>query len=553
MTALFWFLKGKKLRGWNLLCAAAARNHDFYRRWAEVAEPVVISRYCHGAPARKDEGVASRLVGLVLSVARDAPDAADASIASLRNALGENVVIWTNAPGGTGAHSLSAEIPLTVVQALEMLLDGDEQKWLLVIRAGDLVSPFLGPALDRAFVQAGANSIIYWDEDRFDNGRRGAPWIKPDWDDLLFCHRDMISGASVVDCSALLDVARANPAMPLDPEHWAALMVEMASHEMAHPPYHIPLVLSHRRDGVAFVSGETWRHIMERHIGAPVPASEDIAGWPKISILIPTRDGADILATCLAGLERLQYPGETEWIVIDNGSTDPAALKLFRTWAEKSFVRVVSIAGPFNFALLNNRAAALATGEFLCLLNNDVEPLDGEWLTAMIRHARHENAGAVGALLLYPDRTVQHAGVAIGIGDAAGHVQKGVSLADERHPCWCKVSRRVSAVTAACLVVSREKYLAVGGMDEEAFAVAFNDVDLCLKLDAEGWRNLFVAEAVLIHHESKSRGLDHAPENITRFTGELVRLQERWQTVGYSDPYFSPLFSRSSEQCLLAF
>jgi GT2 family glycosyltransferase len=267
--------------------------------------------------------------------------------------------------------------------------------------------------------------------------------------------------------------------------------------------------------------------------------------------MIPTRDRADLLATCLRGLERLSYPGEIELLIIDNGTIEPAALALIEQAREAPTVRVIRDNRGFNFSRLNNMGAMEAAGELLCLLNNDVEALDGDWLTHMVRHAVRPRVGATGALLLYPSGKIQHAGVAFGIGGAAGHVQKRVDPAAEKFSTWHRVTREVSAVTAAAMVVRKDTFVEAGGFDESAFAVAFNDVDLCLRLKQKGYRNIFVAEAKLIHHESESRGDDRLRRNAARFASELAHLQERWTPDRVSDPHFSPLFSRLVEPCVL--
>jgi GT2 family glycosyltransferase len=208
---------------------------------------------------------------------------------------------------------------------------------------------------------------------------------------------------------------------------------------------------------------------------------------------------------------------------------------------------VLSYKAPYNFSAINNFAARQATGSFLCLLNNDTEVVEPDWLTEMMRYAVQPNIGAVGAKLLYEDGTIQHAGVVVGVGGAAGHAHR-FARADQpgyfRQP---HVSQYVSAVTAACLVVAKEKYDAVRGLDEDHLPVAFNDVDLCLKLQRAGWRNVYVPHAVLLHHESKSRGSDFAPERVERYRAELRTLQERWGTKTYQDPLHNPNLDRGSE------
>jgi GT2 family glycosyltransferase len=184
-------------------------------------------------------------------------------------------------------------------------------------------------------------------------------------------------------------------------------------------------------------------------------------------------------------------------------------------------------------------------------MNNDIEVLAPDWLTVMATQALRPEVGAVGAQLLYPDGRIQHAGVVIGVGNAAGHAHRFLQPEAEGYFRRHALPQFVSAVTGACLVVHREKFLAVGGLDEANFAVAFNDVDLCLKLNARGWQSFYEPRAVLVHHESVSRGLDTDPVGAARFAGELAALQRIWRTNEIVDPYHHPMLSRASEQFAL--
>jgi GT2 family glycosyltransferase len=190
----------------------------------------------------------------------------------------------------------------------------------------------------------------------------------------------------------------------------------------------------------------------------------------------------------------------------------------------------------------------MARGDYLCFLNNDIEMPAPGWLAPMVAQAQRADVGAVGARLLYPDGSVQHAGVVLGVGGGAGHAHRYLRAGDPGYFDRARLPQFVSAVTAGCLVVAREKFLAVGGFDETVFRVAFNDVDLCLKLNARGWQTLYEPRATLVHHESKSRGLDLTPAKRARFEGELAALKTRWRTDRGSDPFHHPQLSRFSEQ-----
>jgi GT2 family glycosyltransferase len=180
-------------------------------------------------------------------------------------------------------------------------------------------------------------------------------------------------------------------------------------------------------------------------------------------------------------------------------------------------------------------------------LNNDTEVVEDGWLTEMMRYAVRSQIGAVGAKLLYADNTIQHAGVIVGIGEAAGHAHRNLPTRDKGYFGRAHSAHFVSAVTGACLLVEKQKFLGVGGLDQDSFAVAYNDIDFCLKLERAGWRNVYVPHAVLIHHESKSRGKDHARSQIDRYRKELTVFQKRWGSKTYDDPLFNPNLDRSNE------
>jgi GT2 family glycosyltransferase len=207
--------------------------------------------------------------------------------------------------------------------------------------------------------------------------------------------------------------------------------------------------------------------------------------------------------------------------------------------------------GPFNYSTLNNAAVEHATGELLCFLNNDVEIMDGDWLAVLAQHAVKPDIGAVGARLLYPDGSIQHAGVFTGIGGGAGHAHRYQKADTEGYFSRARLPQRVSAVTAACMVVEKRKFLAVGGFDEVRFPVAFNDVDLCMKLNSRGWQSFYEPRATLIHHESKTRGADRSKEKRARFARELATLKQVWGTDKACDPYHHPSLSPFCEEFLV--
>lgn len=493
--ALRALITGKRVRGWNQLCLAAADNPHYYSRWVTVAEPALLP-----PPSPIPNG----LFGAVLldGDARPGHDR-EHTRASLIRAFGADIVLFDNAnplpPSGRPA-------------------------WLLPIRAGDTVSPALGAVL-AARLPAAVTRLAYWDEDQLVAGHRTLPWIKPDWDPLLFGGHDGLTGSCVL---------RADAVPASGSTDWAALALAIAGERPS--PHHIPLILTHRRE-------------------APAPLPRITGSVPPVSItvIIPTRDQADLLETCMAGLDQTRFPGEHDIIIIDNDSQEPRTLSILRRLQESGRARILPQPGPFNFAAMINAGVAAAQGDLVCLLNDDVEIVSPDWIERMAAWAVRDEIGAVGARLLFPDGTLQHAGVALGIGGAAGHVDKGAVPTPVDFAPWQNTTRTVSAVTAACMLISRAKFLAAGGLDAENFAIDFNDVDFCIRLGERGLRSVYCADATLIHHESLSRGTIRKDADLVRFERELAMLRERWGTTTIIDPHHSPLFRRQCERCLLAF
>jgi GT2 family glycosyltransferase len=269
-----------------------------------------------------------------------------------------------------------------------------------------------------------------------------------------------------------------------------------------------------------------------------------------VTIIIPTRNRAELLRNCLDGLSSTDYP-DCEIIVVDNESDEPESLALFQRLRSDGH-RVVRIEGEFNYSALNNAAVRAAHGDFICFLNNDIEIVDPDWLKRLVRQAARPDIGAVGARLLYPDGTLQHAGVFIGIGGGAAHAHRFLKDGERGYFNRSRLPQRVSAVTGACLVVSRDKFVAVGGFDEKNFRVAFNDIDLCLKLNQRGWQSFYEPRATLVHHESKSRGSDSAKVNRARFADELSALKRIWRTDEQRDPFHHPQLSPFCEQFVIS-
>ncbi|HMO29088.1 glycosyltransferase family 2 protein [Enterovirga sp.] len=274
--------------------------------------------------------------------------------------------------------------------------------------------------------------------------------------------------------------------------------------------------------------------------GLRIEIARALADPPPVTVIVPTRDRLDLLVPCLDGLlGGTDYP-DLEIIVADNGSSEPGTLARLRAYERDPRMRIAPMPGPFNFSRINNDAVAMARGRVVVFMNNDVEVREPGWLRLLVAEAIRPEVGAVGAKLLYPNDLIQHAGVVLGLrGGPAGYA---FHLFRDGHPGYLhmlETTRRCSAVTAACLAIERAKFEAVGGFDAEAFAVALNDVDLCLRLDAAGYRSLHVPGACLLHKESASRPSDWSPDQRARYERELAAFTGRWADRLARDPWYN--------------
>jgi GT2 family glycosyltransferase len=453
-------------------------------------------------------------------------------------------------------------------------------EWVALMDHDDTLPPH---ALYEVALEAMAHpdaALIYSDEDKVDGeGRRSDPYFKPDIDPDLLLGQNMVSHLGVYRRDVLLALGGLREGLEGSQDHDLALRVLAACGPAR--VRHIPAVLYHWRQAAGPASfSESWLarcvaagqravadHLAARGLTASVGPAPDApmhyrVTWklpdpaPLVSVIVPTRDRAELLRACLEGvLHGTDYPA-LEVLVADNGSVEPATQALFAGLAADPRVRILPMPGPFNYARLNNRAAAEARGEVLLLLNNDTEVMDPGWLREMVSQAMRPEIGAVGAKLLYGDGTVQHGGVILGTGwpgGVAGHAYPKSPGEATGAFGLLVLARTASAVTAACLALRKEVWDAVGGFDEAHLAVAFNDVDLCLKIRAEGWRNLWTPHATLRHLESVSRGRDLAGAGATRFAREVATMRARWGAALDQDPYWNPNLALDSGHRGLAF
>ena len=277
-----------------------------------------------------------------------------------------------------------------------------------------------------------------------------------------------------------------------------------------------------------------------------------IQGNPMVSIIIPNKDHTDDLELCLFSMSRKSTYRNYEVLIVENNSEKEETFEYYKKLPERyPKVRVLTWEKEFNYSAINNFAAEEAQGEYLLFLNNDVEILTPDWIEEMLQNCQQENVAAVGAKLYYPDDTIQHAGVVLGLGGIAGHIMCRASREDPGYFGRMISVQEISAVTAACMMVKKSEFDSVKGFDE-TFQVAFNDIDLCMKFRAAGKKIVFTPYAELYHYESKSRGLEDTPEKQFRFDKEVKRFQEKWaQQLEMGDPYYSPNLSVTEGDCSL--
>lgn len=273
-----------------------------------------------------------------------------------------------------------------------------------------------------------------------------------------------------------------------------------------------------------------------------------LANLPLVSVVIPTKTRLDLLKDCLEGLvETTGYPN-LDVIIIDNGADSTVLQGVLDGLEGRLRVSVIADKADFNFSRLINAGARAATGEVLLILNDDILPVEAGWLHRMVESVMTPGVGAVGARLLYPDGTLQHAGVVLGFGGVCGHVYKGMTPDKVRRSARVSLPGERMAVTGACLAVKRDVFNSVQGLDER-FAVSLNDIDFCLRLNEKGLRNIYRGDAVLIHRESQSRGADEASAATRRrLAGEHGLFLDRWRLLCENDPYGSPAFDPMVER-----
>ena len=405
--------------------------------------------------------------------------------------------------------------------------------------------------------------IIYSDQDLISiNDKRSSPFFKPDFDRLLICEHNYVSHLGVYDAQLVRKVGGCRIGLEGSQDH--DMLLRCIEHITDQQIFHIPKVLYSWRTSPGSVANSSsakpyaaiaGRQAVEEHLRrvngvdvevehGPFPLTYrpkyQVSGTPLVSIIMPTRDHLAITRTAVESvLDKTAYQNY-EIIIVDNGSVEERTLNWFKhIQADDNRVRVLRDDRPFNYSALNNNAVKYANGDYLVLLNNDIEVISRDWLSEMLALAQRDNAGCIGAKLYYPDGRIQHAGVVIGLTTVANHPYNFFAGHDYGYFSGLKFRRAYTAVTAACLLVSKEIFNKLGGLNENDLQIAYNDVDFCLKVAKAGYQNAWTPYAELTHHESISRGYEDTPEKRARFQKEAEYMIAQWKTNTFVDPAYN--------------
>lgn len=424
----------------------------------------------------------------------------------------------------------------------------------------DVLPPFALYEVVRAINENQDADFIYSDEDKLseDGKIRFNPHFKQEWSPDTIRSHNYIAHFTVIKAGLLEETGWFREGYDGSQDYDLYLRAT----EKAKNILHIPKVLYHWRAFRSSAAGdrnaklyayESAKKALRDHLqrtGIDGTVSDGIflgsyrityalKVHPRVSILIPNRDQAEDLSLCIQSIIAKSTYKNYEIIIIENGSREDETFRLYERLKSTGMVQIAEWDEAFNFSSVNNYGVNYASGDILLFLNNDVEVIHSDWLENMLQHATRSEVGAVGAKLYYPNDRVQHAGIVIGMGGIAGHPHKYFHRRSQGYMKRLSIIQNVSAVTGACLMVRKEVFKEVDGFDE-GFQLAFNDVDLCLKIRDKGYQVIFTPYAELYHHESKTRGYEDTPEKQMRFHGEIDLFKRKWgKLLVQGDPYYN--------------
>lgn len=531
-------------------------DHHSYAAWIDTLEERAAEPPGQIVLSQQESGRAALFAVIVTYASADELAGKLASVAAQTYPPAE---LWVVAES---SHLTDCEVsaPRRAVSRNDALLQC-VSPWIVVLDGSHQLAPHALAALAAAVQDHPDAELIYADEDSIeDNGQRLDPWFKPEFSRELLRSQNYFGSFAAYRAERL----RILGGWREDYGHSVGfdLNLRMAESLDRERIVHVPQILSHARSSMSpgYEATESSLralndHAERVHLKARAECTPQGAGFrlrlalpepaPKVTIIIPTRNREDLLRPCVESiLERTSYPN-FDVLIADNGSRDRGTLRLFGELEATGRVERICVPGPFNYSAFNNAAVTRASGDILAFVNNDAEVISSGWLSEMTSWAVQPDIGCVGATLYYPNDTVQHAGVVLGLCGGVGHSHKHFPRGHPGYRGRLTVVSNVSAVTGACMVVRKSVFQAVGGFDEEHLAVAFNDIDFCLRVRELGLENVFTPFAELYHREGASRGRDRSPRGWTRLQAEITYFMRRWDVS--SDPYYSPHLTRDRE------
>ncbi len=548
----------------------AAEDTLAYHHWLRRrGEPILLP-----PPRRTPRTRRPRFRIPLVSAITYAPEGSDASLAlSAGSVFDQTMPNWELIVADHGRDVVRAAVLTSLIQtdrrvrnvsagdtreaALNEAIGIAEGEFVVLLGVRDALASDCLAVLEEELIAGDDVDVVYADEDRIDQeGERSSPILKPDWSPDLLLSTDYL-GRSVAYRRALVqELGGFRPGFGIAAEHDLALRVT----EHARRIVHVAKIAYHRRsDGsphrfsaepgsaraVADAlkrRGEPSAIIEEGPVRGFRNVRHPVTKSPLVSIVIPFRDEPGLLATCCTSIRANPGYGRFELILVDNDSELPETFALIDRLLEQPAVRLIRAPGPFNWSAINNQAVRECAGEMLLFLNNDIEARKPRWLDALVGHATRPEVGAVGARLLYPDGSIQHAGVVVGLGGLAAHVMRGLPEDKPGYLGMAVTTRNATAVTGACMMTPRERFESLGGFDE-TLPASFNDVHYCLSLRAEGYLVVYTPLCELVHHESRTRG--HVEEAIA-----VRMILDRWgEVIATGDPYHNALLSKWRDWC----
>jgi GT2 family glycosyltransferase len=541
-----------------------------FQRWSSQFDTLG-EMDCEAILQRSTSQMAAPLVSVILVARADGPEPGPADVfTTLDSLIGQIGVRWEviTGPGVAADAAGDDRLKFANHQDLPAALAEAAGEVVVFVHCGDALAPHALAILAATFDSGDASTpprLAFSDTATMRLGEEDAePDFKPGWNRELFYGQDYVSRFFAVP----RDTAQALANLDGQASGYGLVLSYLRLHgdaEVRHLPYVLCRTNGAERPAAASPADAA---ALRRHFAETIqaPAPEVLAlkdgdrriVWPRpagdvsVSLIVPTRDRVDLLKGCVDSILRVTAYRAFEIVIVDNDSVEPATLSYLAEVGAQGPVRVLRAPGEFNFSALNNLAVATCSSDVVGLVNNDIEAFQPDWLAELVSHAVRPEVGAAGPMLFYGDDTVQHAGVVLGVGGIASHIFKSQPGFSPGYQGRMRVAREFSAVTGACLLMRRTAWDLVGGMDE-GLPVAFNDIDLCLRLRSQGLKVVWTPFAQLKHLESATRGPEQDAQRRARFLSDQAAMISRWGGIIARDPYYNPNLSLRSVECRPAF